>query len=172
MSQNTLLIVCSQLCTLRMSVWMWGEGGTGERRGRRLRGEQKEKKQNKKKEAKLMKRTLLAWSRSEPICVHLHLGWNLQLRASRRCIMTGCHNNTGGGPAGKMTALSLLRKDETLATCNSPRSAASFLPAAWLNGTFEGSKSTKLCLITLPEPECLTGWGVFVGGRRARGSQG
>lgn len=133
-----------------------GEGGGWEK-------SRKEKK-TKKKEAKLMKRTLLAWSRSEPICVHLHLGWNLQLRASRRCIMTGCHNNTGGGPAGKMTALSLLRKDETLATCNSPRSAASFLPAAWLNGTFEGSKSTKLCLITLPEPECLTGWGVFVGG--------
>lgn len=141
-----------------------GEGGGWEK--------SRKKKKTKKKEAKLMKRTLLAWSRSEPICVHLHLGWNLQLRASRRCIMTGCHNNTGGGPAGKMTALSLLRKDETLATCNSPRSAASFLPAAWLNGTFEGSKSTKLCLITLPEPECLTGWGVFVGGRRARGSQG
>lgn len=58
----------------------------------------------------------------------------------------------GRWPAGKMTALSLLRKDETLATCNSPRSVPSFLPAAWLNGTFEGSKSTKLCLITLQEP--------------------
>lgn len=129
-----------------------GEGGGWEK----SRKEKKQKKGSKADEKDVI--SLVA------VGAHLRLGWNLQLRASRRCIMTGCHNNTGGGPAGKMTALSLLRKDETLATCNSPRSAASFLPAAWLNGTFEGSKSTKLCLITLPEPECLTGWGVFVGG--------
>lgn len=66
-------------------------------------------------------------------------------------------------------ALSLLRTDGPLATCNSGRQARQdastnhFLPPpnapsprlsllhppAWLNGTFEGSESVELCLITL-----------------------
>lgn len=58
-----------------------------------------------------------------------------------------------------MTALSLLRRDGPLATCNSPPPPRRFLPlpAAWLNGTFEGSKSAKLCLITSPGPDGVTG---------------
>lgn len=55
---------------------MCGRGEGGGRRKEREEAERRaeRKKKTKKKEAKLMKRTLLAWSRSEPICVHLHLG--------------------------------------------------------------------------------------------------
>lgn len=62
-------------------------------------------------------------------------------------------------PPAKMTALSLLRRDGPLATCNSPPPPRRFLPlpAAWLNGTFEGSKSAKLRLITSPGPDGVTG---------------
>lgn len=111
-----------------------------------------------------MKSTLLAWSWSEPICVHLQLCWNLQLRASRPCIMTGCHNNTGGGPAGEMMALSLLRRDGVLATCNSP-SVRSFLPACRLVKWhfLKEVNLQKLYLITSAEPNVWRGevclWG-------------
>lgn len=89
--------------------------------------------------------------------------------------------NRGGG------ALSLLRTDGPLATCNSGRQARQdaspnhFLPPlppppptttacfpllhppAWLNGTFEGSESVELCLITLLQTKgevCLLGRGM------------
>lgn len=72
-------------------------------------------------------------------------------------------------PPAKMTALSLLRRDGPLATCNSPPPPRCFLPlpAAWLNGTFEGSKSAKLRLITSPDGvtgvRCVYGLGGLEG---------
>lgn len=78
----------------------------------------------------------------------------------------------------KMMALSLLHRDGPLATCNSPPPPHRFLPlpAAWLNGTFEGSKSAKLRLITSPGGvtgvRCVYGLGGLGGLRGRSGAHG
>lgn len=85
--------------------------------------------------------------------------------------MTGCHNNTGGGPAGEMTALSLLGRDGELATCNSP-SARSFLAARRLVKWhfLKEVNLQELYLITSPEPNVCRGevclWGGSQGVKR------
>lgn len=80
--------------------------------------------------------------------------------------MTGCHNNTGGGPASEMTALSLLRRDGALATCNSP-SPGSFFPARRLvKWHFLKAVNLQKLFNNIARAKCLMDRGVFVAGSR------